>query len=206
MSALGVAVDSGRGWVGAWAPGIGDPSVFGWLVTLAYFAASLLCLRAAFAARAAGGLGGSAWAALSLALSFLGINKQIDLQTLLTEIARILAVRGGWYGKRRPVQLLFVAGVFLAGIWLLRHLMRLGRGERRGLRVALFGAMFLVCFIVVRAASFHHLDRVFMQTWSDLRLNAVVELAGIILVAVGAIRSTRSRRARPASAVDGRGM
>jgi hypothetical protein len=33
------------GWIGSWSPGIGDPTVAGWITVFAYFAASLLCWR-----------------------------------------------------------------------------------------------------------------------------------------------------------------
>src|SRR5262245_10532966 len=35
----------GRGWVGNWSPGIGDPSVVGWVTVVLYFFAALICLR-----------------------------------------------------------------------------------------------------------------------------------------------------------------
>jgi hypothetical protein len=37
-----------------WYPHIGDPSVIGWTITVAYFVVTFLCYRAGLAARAAG--------------------------------------------------------------------------------------------------------------------------------------------------------
>jgi len=51
------------------------------------------------------------WWTLALGLLALGVNKQLDLQTALTEIGRILAVQNGWYERRHDVQLEFIYGV-----------------------------------------------------------------------------------------------
>jgi hypothetical protein len=40
-------VDSSPGWIGDWSPGIGDPTVVGWVTVALYVGASLLCFRAA---------------------------------------------------------------------------------------------------------------------------------------------------------------
>ena len=83
-----------------WTPQIGDPSVLGWLTVASYFFASLLCLRAAGHDASAKNL----WRALGFALIALGINKQLDLQTLFTQVGREYARSGRWYEHRRAVQ------------------------------------------------------------------------------------------------------
>jgi hypothetical protein len=40
------------------------------------------------------------WATISILFLGLGINKQLDLQSALTEAGRILAIEQGWYGPR----------------------------------------------------------------------------------------------------------
>src|SRR6476659_1098397 len=46
-----------------------------------------------------------AWLAISVLFLFLGVNKQLDLQTALTEAGRYLAHYKGWYEQRQVVQL-----------------------------------------------------------------------------------------------------
>jgi hypothetical protein len=41
----------------------------------------------------------------------LGINKQLDLQTALTELGRVLALSQGWYEQRQVVQFWFIAAL-----------------------------------------------------------------------------------------------
>ena len=107
------------GWIGTWSPAIGDPSVIGWLTVVVYLIAAALCFRVC---RAIGNVENAkkerrAWALMTAAFGALAVNKQLDLQTALTESARILAKWQGWYGERRAVQVLFLAVVALGAIF-----------------------------------------------------------------------------------------
>jgi hypothetical protein len=54
----------------------------------------------------------------------LGINKQLDLQTALTEFGRVLADNQGWYDKRQVVQVWFIwrgLGLYVDGLHFARH-------------------------------------------------------------------------------------
>ena len=101
-----VAAPDGAGWIGNWAPGIGDPTPAGWLATLAYFATAFSCRTAARRILPAHRKTPSLrrewrlWSALSGLLALLGLNKQLDLQSALTEVGRIAARSGGWYDER----------------------------------------------------------------------------------------------------------
>ena len=86
-SVLGVTVN------GRWEPGIGDPTVFGWMTVGGYLAASVLCWRAAAADKrsqrcARDGRAVVFWCAMAVLVLGLGINKQLDLHTGLTQVAR----------------------------------------------------------------------------------------------------------------------
>jgi hypothetical protein len=56
---------------------------------------------------------------------------------------------------------------------------------------ALLGIGFLLTFVLVRAASFHHMDA--LLGYGRVRLNWVLELSGITLVAMSALRQGRKR-------------
>jgi hypothetical protein len=199
VQSLLVTVPEGQvGWVGRWAPGIGDPTVFGWVTTLAYLVAAALCFVAVRghahqgrqdpAARRAAII----WLILAAALLFLGVNKQLDLQTLFTELGRIVAFKQGWYQRRHRVQLAFVGVLGVLGLLGVAGMLHLARGQFRQLRLALIGAVFLVAFVGIRATSFHLVDRVLSHQVSVVRLNHVLELGGIALVAVAAARNRRA--------------
>lgn len=134
------------------------------------------------------------WIAVTVLLAFLCVNKQLDLQSLLTDIGRAFARTQGWYGERRAVQKLFVIGV-LAGAgtfavwstWRFRYFW-LHHG------LLLSGLLFLLTFVAVRAVSFHHVDQFLKTRLSGVKMNWVLELTGIFLVAAAAVRELwRSR-------------
>jgi hypothetical protein len=178
----------------SWRPRIGDPSVMGWITVIAYAAAAVLCFVAA--SRQPGTIDSTerrrryrSWIGVGFLMAFLCVNKQLDLQSLVTDVGRILARQEGWYGARRIVQRWFVLAVAVAGTaalaffaWKIRAVLR----ERIILLVGLTG---LLSFIIIRAASFHHVDVLIGSRIAGLRVNWIMELGGISLVAVGALRA-----------------
>lgn len=168
-----------------WVPGIGDPTPVGWLTVGAYLAAAYACWRAAL--RRGGGRRSRAfWWILALSLLGLGLNKQLDLQSALTVWGRRLAIAQGWYQDRRPVQAAFIAALGLAGLVGFALLLGLSRPLTRGRTLALAGLVFLISFVLIRAASFHHVDRVLGASLAGLRWNGILELSGITCVGSGA--------------------
>ena len=175
-----------------WRPGIGDPTVMGWVTVAAYFGAAFLCLRELIAVRREqGGREKTVfWAALTALLVLLGFNKQLDLQTLLTLTGRRIAIAQGWYENRRILQFFFVIVVGIGGalsVWIMRRLVR----KQADLRLPLLGFVVLLVFIVVRAASFHHIDQLINFRFAGVRMNWVLELSAIALVSVGAGRARK---------------
>ena len=55
------------------------------------------------------------------------------------------------------------------------------------------GATFLAGYIVVRAASFHHVDQIINLSIPGARLSSAIELLGIIIIALAAARALRPR-------------
>jgi hypothetical protein len=177
---------------GRWHPGIGDPTVMGWVTVVAYAVAAVLAFRACRAAR-----GGRTlrlfWGAVALMLAALCVNKQLDLQTWATEIARDLARRQGWYAERRPVQVFAILGFAAVGAAAVLTLAVALRNHLRAVWIGLLGVAELVVFVVIRASSFHRVDRLLRVSFAGARLNWILELSGIALVAWGAWGFARRR-------------
>jgi hypothetical protein len=95
---------------------------------------------------------------VTLFVFFLGVNKQLDLQTWVTEAGRTVTRKQGWYEQRRVIQMWFVAGVAVTGLGLLVGCFWLGRSVLRQHPFTLLGMIFLACFVVIRATSMHHVD------------------------------------------------
>ncbi len=196
-----------------WRPRIGDASFMGWLTVAAYGLTAVLCLMAALrqgpgsgGSKGAGGAGegnGEArsqrrlWLGMSAVMFLLGINKQLDLQSLLTNIGRIVANRGGWYDQRRTIQFWFVVAVGLASVAAFVFLVRKTRSIFRGRIWLLLGLSMLLLFVVMRAASFHHVGEFLEKRVLGLKMNWLLELGSIALVAVSAARVRGQTPASP---------
>lgn len=168
--------------------GLHDNGIAAWVAVAGYLAAALL---AGLAAARSEGRERAFWLFAALCLLLLGLNKQLDLQTLLTGWGRDLAREQGWYRERRPFQkaVILICGtsVMLAGAWIAWAC----RGLRAAVWVTLTGLALLALFVLVRAASFHHLD-VALRTlvWGE-KLHVVLELAGIAVAGLGAVLALR---------------
>jgi hypothetical protein len=186
---------------GRWHPGIGDPTPLGWVTVIAYVLAAVAAFRASGRMRAQsdGPDGqrtrartvGRFWAGVGVVMITLGINKQLDLQTYFTEAMRDLALAEGWYEDRRRYQVAFIAALCLAGVLAsgivvlaLRHVL----GEVLG---GALGLVLITTFVLVRAASFHYVDRLLGA--GKLRLNWVLELSGIAIILLSALRADPRR-------------
>lgn len=194
-----VASHDVRGVVPAprWRPRFGDDDLVGWVTVGAYLGASVLAVGARRRTHPVRDLDPDGarrlarfWAVVAVAMVVLGINKQLDLQTWLIEHARRAAFDEGWYDQRRRVQAVFVVGIAAAGFaataWGARQL----RGVAHHVALALVGLGAIVSFVAVRAASLHQIDH--LLSLGPIRLNTVLELGGIGLVALAGLRFLRT--------------
>ncbi len=174
------------GWIGKWSPGIGDPTVGGWLTVILYAGvawASLLVVkhekqRLIVMTKHEPLI----WRLLMAGLILLGINKQLDLQSAFTEFARTLAIEQGWYEQRRQYQEAFIAAVPIIGLTALAAMLLLVWGAPSATLWACGGAAGLVIFVAIRAASFHHVDELLGWRLAGLPLNWVLEMGSLIVI------------------------
>jgi hypothetical protein len=182
-----------------WRPRIGDATFWGWLTVAAYGLTAILCLVVALKqpamATGVAAINGEArrqrrlWLGVAILMAFLCLNKQLDLQSLLTNIGRIVANRGGWYDARRTVQFWFVVAVGLASVAAFVFLAWKTRSIFRGRTLLLLGLSLLLLFVVMRAASFHHVGVFLERRVLGFKLNWLLELGSIALVAVSAVQA-----------------
>lgn len=164
----------------------------------------MAAITAWLAARRTGDAPGTAgesratWILVTLLMGFLCINKQLDLQSLFTDIGRVISWKQGWYEQRREFQKWFVLGVLAASVLTTMVLVLRFRGfwQRHFLLSA--GLVFLLTFIAVRAISFHHVDVLLKSRVVGVKMNWFLELTGIALVWLAALRDylTPRRAAR----------
>lgn len=167
-----------------WSPTIGDPGIMGWVTVAAYAASAFLTFRVCL------GLAGRQrmfWLGLSIVLLALALNKQLDLQTALTDAGRCLARAQGWYDNRRTVQIDFILSIMAASVVMAVSVFWIMRRSIGETWLALTGLTLLLAFIAVRAAGFHHFDRFIGHQIGGVRMNWIMELGAIAMISANAL-------------------
>ena len=176
--------------VGNWSPSFHDNFFLGWLITGSYFACALLAaLIATFHRQMEEKLATKFWHVISLIMVLLGLNKQLALQILLTDIGRHIAQTQGWYGQRRIFQFSFIvvfAMTFTAAlVWFARKY----RDLFRRYMLVFCGLFFLLGFVIIRAATFHHFNELIqIELFYGLTMNWALELTGIYMIILAEVR------------------
>jgi hypothetical protein len=165
----------------------------GWLTVALYSVASIMAI---LTLSKTSGRVRLFWFILSILLGALAVNKQLDLQSGLTALARCIAKADGWYADRRSIQVKFILTVAGASFALAALLFWTLRRSLKSIWLALLGLNFLLGFVVMRAAGFHHFDVFIGSTIGGLRMNWILEIGGILMIIVNETHSLR-RPVRP---------
>jgi hypothetical protein len=171
-----------------WRPEVGDPTLLGWLTVVGYLIAFALCWRSYEAARTRPNAirPAQAWAVLASGMLLLGVNKQLDLQSLLTQLGKAAAAAGGWYSERHLFQVWFVSTLAVGGAALGLSALLVLRTHARELWLAAVGSALLAAYVVTRAAFFNHVDWDGHAGGTAASLHFLLELGGIACVAASA--------------------
>lgn len=199
---------------------MGDPTPLGWTITIAYGATAMCCWRAArhgpHTPRRGSHTGGRAawpaiarlWIALAAVLVLLGLNKQLDLQTMLTAAVRDAAKQQGWYADRRPVQIAAVVGSLVLVVVIGALIARALRGELRRLWPAVAGVAVLGAYAAMRTTSLHELDAFMvggplpMKWWGELLGLALIAFASAAWSSASASSTSAPSTAAPHDTAD----
>jgi hypothetical protein len=176
-----------------WKPEIGDPTIYGWITVAAYALGAICCWRASTRAPSRER---RFWLILTVIMAFLCVNKQLDLQELLTGFARFEAREHGWYATRHRYQVAFNAVMTMASTLAAVTLLSRARRASWPVRGAIFGLVFLLTFVLVRASSMQKVDWFINLRLAGVRANHVMELGGIMLVTVFALAANGTRGKR----------
>ena len=186
-----------------WRPVIGDHTFMRWLTVAGYLIAAGFCGACAWRAERVSPADQlrqhrAFWCGLAAFMLLMGINKQLDLQSWFTAVGKQLAQAQGWYSQRRTFQMWFTAGIAISGLILLMWLGWTFRRLWRQYGLALFGIVFLVTFIIIRAASFYHVEEFLGWQPAGFRMNWVLEIGSIACIGASALISIL-RQARKTS-------
>jgi hypothetical protein len=176
---------------GSWDFRVGDPSFIGWFITLAYLVLlfwiikliSNLVSSQTYDRRRLIGF----WVIVFLIYLFFGINKQLDFQTFLTATGRCMSKIEGWYRERREFQLnVIMAGLAATAVFMFGFLIYFRTIITRS-SLAILGVSCSLVFVVLRAASIHHVDQLFKIEFFNIKAHAIMELSGVVLVFLNVI-------------------
>ena len=168
-----------------------DPGDLPWLIVAAYVLASGIAAWAA--SRTTLGPERRFWWIATAGLLFLAVNKQLDLQTDLTQSFREIATRGGWFEQRRAAQGAFIAGAALLSLAVAAYLTWLAMKSRSGVKLALLGLVCLGAYMLLRGALFNHVDSPLGRIASGVRDHNYLELGCILIVIAGEFRAAFRR-------------
>ncbi|MEQ8162490.1 MAG: hypothetical protein ABRQ34_03125 [Smithellaceae bacterium] len=176
--------------IGAWKPGIGDPSFMGWFTVFSYYLVASLCLLKMISrALLPGKKAWLFWAFMCLTMIVLGIIKQYNMLSAVTEMWRLIARHGGWMEQRWIFQvgamiLFFVISVIFSTFLYRRSLQFFSVQEK----IAAFGLVYLVLFVGLRAISLHQFGTVLGWEIWGVRINWIAELFGIYWICFAIFR------------------
>jgi hypothetical protein len=128
------------------------------------------------------------WIIIAALLLFLGINKWLDLQTLLMHLGRAATRTTHWYKHRRAAQTVFVMFFTLVVLAALASGLRKWRRFCTENRLALVGIVMLFLFILVRAATINHVSKRLHLNLYDDRWGWILEVLATACFVLSATR------------------
>lgn len=179
---------------GFWREYRGDYSLAGWVLTFGYlFCAVLLflCLKNSAFTDFKEKL---FWVSLFGIIVLFAINKQLDLQLLITDIARTAAKEYQVYEQRKPFQIRVIALFASIALGLFGLVSVLVWKSHKTLLLALTGVAVIFGYFVLRLVSYHAIEEIMKQRYVFISLYDVLELAGVALVGVGVLWYNRTHK------------
>lgn len=171
--------------IGNWHPGIGDPTLMGWFTVFSYYLTALICILSSFHNKNKEYM---LWLFLGLFIGFLGLCKQYNLLSAITETGRIILRKNGLIKDRRIIQILFLL-IFLPfiGIVSVQLIKKIENKISLTLKIVAIFTFYLSLFVLLRAVSLHQWETILGYSIFRLKINWLGELVGIYGILLGGI-------------------
>ena len=124
------------------------------------------------------------------------MNKQLDLQSWLTQVMKDNAIEHGWYENRGSIQQAFIITLGLGLLIALISLRLFLANAWRSYKIIWVGMMLLCTFILMRAASFHHFDTFIHTDFLGIKNNALLEIGALLLIILGTFFNRQATMAK----------
>jgi hypothetical protein len=167
--------------IGSWSLGIGDPSLMGWFTVFSYYFTASICFLKMFSQRVRQHKQEWIfWGIICFSMVVLGIIKQFNLLTAMTEIGRIIARSHAWIEQRSIVQAWTMAIVGV--IFLITMIRVLQIPVLANHSITIVGLIYLLIFVIFRGISLHQFEVVLNYEILGARINWIAELIGIYCI------------------------
>jgi hypothetical protein len=120
------------------------------------------------------------WHGIFAVLIVLAVNKLFE--GAITDLARVYAMRHGWYYQRRIMQAEFIAIVAMSCCLVASAVLFLARQSPAATQIALIGIVMLIALALVRDTSLHQIDYLINQRKFGLKVSWILDLGGLGLV------------------------
>ena len=165
-----------------WKLGVGDPSYEGWAICILYLLASVMSWFRCRSFRESDPDYSRLWIFISGGLLFLGINKQLDLQTIISDIGRWIATELSLMEQRHIFKIVFMLLLLIIGLWFLfrfkAKIIKMFHKEK----FTVLGLALLMAFIFLRATSFHILSDEVNEILNSFRFFLIFELMALMVI------------------------
>jgi hypothetical protein len=174
---------------GYWKKDRGDPSVMGWFITFCYFLVFIISFY--FVKKTTPFIKNKNfiwfWYAVTIFIILLGINKQLDLQMLFADYARLYAKMSGMFVNRKPFQHKIISLLATIGISVFFIFIYNFWRAPKTTWIALFGFSILFSFPLIRLVSLHRLESLLYKSFLSVKIVDVIEIIGISIVLIAII-------------------
>jgi len=174
---------------GYWIVNRGDPTVIGWFITLFYFfvfATSFYLLK-----KITPNISNNEymwfWYGVTILIILLGINKQLDIQMLFADFARLYAKVIGIFENRKPFQHKIISFLTTIGISIFSVMIYKFWYAPKRMWLALIGFCILFSFPIIRLVSLHSIESLLSISVLYIKIVDVIEILGITIVLIAII-------------------
>jgi len=172
---------------GFWKDHRGDSSLIGWTITLFYFFCFCCLSVLVFKVSIPHTSDKVFWFTVTGIILFLAINKQLDLQMLVTDIARLVAKDYQVYEIRKPFQIRFISFFASIGFGTIILFILLFHKLHKSIFLASGGLAVLLLFLAFRLLSYHSVEVFMSRPIFGFSLFNILELTGVCMVCFAAL-------------------
>lgn len=167
---------------GHWLGHYGDFTSVGWGITCLYLLCAIVLLVVMKKVLIAERKERLVWCGIFVIVCLLTMNKQLDLQMLVTDIARTITKEYGVYDNRKPFQLMAIVIFGISFLSIGGFFLYLLRKSHGSILLGLIGIIVLFMFLMLRLLSHHYLESFFMKRQWLLTRYDIMEISGILLI------------------------